>query len=90
MGCTTDLHLPCTTKKADNRDAAAQALKMLLAVVRHFGDFAEDQFDFHSYCVRKLTLRAYVAMLRMQDVLRSNAFFAKVGSAPRKFCGTSS
>ena len=42
----------------------AQALKMLLAVVRHFGDFAEDQFDFHSYCVRKMTLRAYVAMLR--------------------------
>ena len=60
----------------------AQALKMLLAVVRHFGDFAEDQFDFHSYCVRKMTLRAYVAMLRMQDELRGNAFFAKVGPLP--------
>ena len=68
-------------RNLNEREAAAQALKMLLAVVRHFGDFAEDQFDFHSYCVRKLTLRAYVAMLRMQDVLRSNAFFAKAGCA---------
>ena len=55
---------------------------MLLAVVRHFGDFAEDQFDFHSYSIRKMTLRAYVAMLRMQDTLRGNAFFAKVGAPP--------
>ena len=51
---------------------------MLLAVVRHFGDFQEDQFDFHSYCVRKMTLRAYVAMLRMEDTLHSNIFYSKV------------
>ena len=27
----------------------------------------EDQFDFHTYCVRKMTLRAYVRMLRLED-----------------------
>ena len=37
-----------------------QALKMFKEVERHFADFDEDQFDFHSYCIRKMTLRAYV------------------------------
>ena len=55
-----------------------QALKRLLAVRAHFDDFVEDQFDFHSYCVRKMTLRAYVAMLRMEDRLHRNALFVKV------------
>ena len=57
----------------------AQALKRLLAVEKHFGDFVEDQFDFHSYCVRKMTLRAYVQMLRMEDRLHHSLLFAKVG-----------
>ena len=29
------------------------ALKRLLRVDAHFGDFQEDQFDFHGYCIRK-------------------------------------
>ena len=37
-----------------------QALKMFKEVEKHFADFDEDQFDFHSYCIRKMTLRAYV------------------------------
>lgn len=55
-----------------------QALKKLLAVVKHFEDFQEDQFDFHSYCVRKMTLRSYVEMLRMEDNLHHNVFYSKV------------
>ncbi len=38
----------------------------------------EDQFDFHSYCVRKMTLRSYVEMLRMEDRVHASIFFAKV------------
>ena len=47
---------------------------------KHFGDIHEDQFDFHSYCIRKSTLRAYVDMLRMEDTLYSHRFYAKVGT----------
>ncbi len=42
-----------------------QALKTFLAVSKHFFDINEDQFDFHGYCIRKMTLRAYIDMLRM-------------------------
>jgi peptide alpha-N-acetyltransferase len=33
--------------------ARGRALKRLLRVEEHFGDFVEDQFDFHQYCARK-------------------------------------
>lgn len=54
-----------------------RALKNFLAVEKHYADITEDQFDFHSYCLRKMTLRAYVDMLRFQDRLHSQAYFQK-------------
>lgn len=30
-------------------------MKKALAVHTHFEDFVEDQFDFHTYCMRKVT-----------------------------------
>lgn len=48
---------------------------MFRAVLSHFEEFKEDQFDFHSYCLRKLTLRAYVDLLHMEDRLLSNPAF---------------
>ncbi len=47
-----------------------KALKKLMAVDKHFADIMEDQFDFHSYCLRKMTLRAYLRMLRCVTVNR--------------------
>lgn len=41
---------------------------------------AEDQFDFHSYCVRKLTLRAYIGLLRMEDRLHNHPFYIRVSA----------
>ena len=41
----------------------ALALKCFLSVEKHFNDFVEDQFDFHSYCLRKVTLRSYIGKL---------------------------
>ena len=41
-----------------------KALKNFTACDKHFTDIVEDQFDFHTYCIRKMTLRAYVRMLR--------------------------
>lgn len=54
-----------------------KALKKFLAVGKHFADIHEDQFDFHSYCIRKMTLRAYLSMLRLEDTLYSHAFYYK-------------
>ena len=54
-----------------------KALKMFLHVFKHFEDFQEDQFDFHTYCLRKMTLRTYVEMLRMEDELYHHIYYSK-------------
>lgn len=43
-------------------------------------DFTEDQFDFHSYCIRKMTLRAYLGLLRLEDRLHHHPFYMRVGT----------
>jgi NMDA receptor-regulated protein 1 len=48
-----------------------QSLKMFRAVLTHFDEFREDQRDFHGYCLRKATLRAYTDMLHMEDAIYS-------------------
>ncbi|KAF5739129.1 acetyltransferase-related family protein [Tripterygium wilfordii] len=57
-----------------------RALKKFLAVEKHYADITEDQFDFHSYCLRKMTLRSYVEMLKFQDQLHSYAYFHKAAA----------
>jgi peptide alpha-N-acetyltransferase len=52
-----------------------KSLKKYHAVIQHFHDFQEDQFDFHSYCLRKVTLRAYVGVLRYEDVIFGQEFY---------------
>jgi len=54
-----------------------KALKQFSETFKHFNDIAEDQFDFHNYCLRKTTLKAYVAMLRMQERLYSHKFYRR-------------
>ncbi|TKY48130.1 N-alpha-acetyltransferase 15, NatA auxiliary subunit [Spatholobus suberectus] len=56
------------------------ALKKFLGVEKHYADITEDQFDFHSYCLRKMTLRTYVEMLKFQDQLHSHAYFHKAAA----------
>lgn len=45
----------------------ALALKRLAGIRQHFLDQYDDIFDFHSYCFRKTTLRAYVDELSALD-----------------------
>jgi hypothetical protein len=52
-----------------------RALKKFHLIDKHFEDFYEDQFDFHSYCLRKVTLRAYLAMLRWENEIKGHRFF---------------
>ncbi|KAM4860208.1 N-alpha-acetyltransferase 16, NatA auxiliary subunit isoform 2-T2 [Thomomys bottae] len=53
------------------------ALKICHEVERHFFEITDDQFDFHTYCIRKMTLRAYVDLLRLEDTLRRHVFYFK-------------
>lgn len=46
-----------------------------LFLKQHFVEIIEDQFDFHTYCMRKMTLKSYVGLLRLEDVLRSHPFY---------------
>ncbi|KAL0342043.1 UNVERIFIED_CONTAM: N-terminal acetyltransferase A complex auxiliary subunit NAA15 [Sesamum calycinum] len=61
-----------------------RALKKFLAVEKHYADITEDQFDFHSYCLRKMTLRTYVEMLKFQDRLHSYSYFRKAAAGAIK------
>ncbi|XP_070553999.1 N-alpha-acetyltransferase 15, NatA auxiliary subunit-like [Ptychodera flava] len=52
-----------------------EALKKCHELDRHFSEIIEDQFDFHTYCMRKMTLRAYVGLLRLEDIIRYHPFY---------------
>jgi len=53
------------------------ALKRCTAIADIFDTWQEDQFDFHSFSLRKGQIRAYVDMIRWEDRLRSHPFFAQ-------------
>uniref|UniRef100_A0A915D8S6 N-alpha-acetyltransferase 16, NatA auxiliary subunit n=1 Tax=Ditylenchus dipsaci TaxID=166011 RepID=A0A915D8S6_9BILA len=52
-----------------------EALKKCHQVERHFVSFYEDQYDFHSYCIRKMTLCSYVKVLRFEDTLNNHRYY---------------
>ncbi|GAA5962657.1 hypothetical protein JCM21900_006758 [Sporobolomyces salmonicolor] len=52
------------------------ALKRYTQILDIFQEIEEDQYDFHAYCMRKSTLRAYIEMLRFEDKVRDHARFA--------------
>ncbi|XP_015792159.1 N-alpha-acetyltransferase 15, NatA auxiliary subunit [Tetranychus urticae] len=51
------------------------SLKKCIEIDRHFAEITEDQFDFHTYCMRKMTLRSYMGLLRLEDVLKNHKFY---------------
>ncbi|GAB1216303.1 hypothetical protein ATERTT37_005516 [Aspergillus terreus] len=54
------------------------ALKRFHAVYNIFDTWQEDQFDFHSFSLRKGMIRAYVDMVRWEDRLREHPFYARM------------
>ncbi|OWA49775.1 N-alpha-acetyltransferase 16, NatA auxiliary subunit [Hypsibius exemplaris] len=52
-----------------------EALKILHVIDRHFMDIVDDQLDFHAYCLRKSTIRSYVALIRLEDSVRQHKFY---------------
>lgn len=53
----------------------AMALKTCGQLDKIFTDIWDDQLDFHSYCLRKSTLRAYINMVRFEDILHSHPVY---------------
>lgn len=56
----------------------ALALKRFTAIADIFDTWHEDQFDFHSFSLRKGQVRAYVDMIQWEDHLRDHPFFTRV------------
>ena len=54
---------------------------VIVAIEKHFEDFNEDQFDFHAYCIRKVTIRSYVQVLRWEDTLWGHDVYADAAEA---------
>merc|ERR1719402_1770633 len=52
-----------------------EALRKCHQVEKNFAEITEDQFDFHTYCMRKVTLCAYIKLLRLEDELRGHLFY---------------
>nr|CDS34462.2 n alpha acetyltransferase 15 NatA auxiliary [Hymenolepis microstoma] len=53
-----------------------EALKYCHEIDRVYTAILEDQLDFHSYCLRKGTLRSYIETIRLEDKLRDHpAYF---------------
>ena len=59
------------------QEDAGRALKCFHQIFKHFEDITDDQFDFHTYCLRKLTIRSYLGLLRFEDNLYSQANYKR-------------
>jgi N-alpha-acetyltransferase 15/16, NatA auxiliary subunit len=57
------------------------ALKRFTAVYNVFDVWQEDQFDFHSFSLRKGQIRAYIEMIRWEDRLREHPFYTRAALA---------
>ncbi|KAJ6259075.1 hypothetical protein Dda_5972 [Drechslerella dactyloides] len=56
------------------------ALKRFHAIFKIFEDWTDDQFDFHSFSLRKGMIRAYVDMVRWEDTLWAHPFFRRAAA----------
>lgn len=57
------------------------ALKRFHTIWNFFETWTEDQFDFHTFSLRKGQIRAYVEMIRWEDHLRDHPFFTRAALA---------
>ncbi|KAL4792509.1 NMDA receptor-regulated protein 1-domain-containing protein [Aspergillus venezuelensis] len=84
-GALGDLHeMQCVWYLTEDGEAYLRqkklglALKRFHAVYNIFDVWHEDQFDFHSFSLRKGMIRAYVDMVRWEDRLREHPFYSRM------------
>ncbi|BGP42870.1 hypothetical protein JCM10449v2_006882 [Rhodotorula kratochvilovae] len=69
------------------REDWGRALRRYHQILDTFHDIQEDQYDFHTYCMRKYTLKAYVELLRFEDKVRDHPrFLAAARGAVSIYC----
>ncbi|KAL4933887.1 peptide alpha-N-acetyltransferase complex A subunit NAT1 [Aspergillus undulatus] len=90
-GALGDLHeMQCVWYLTEDGEAYLRqrklglALKRLHAVNTIFDTWHEDQFDFHSFSLRKGMIRAYVDMVRWEDRLREHPFYTRMARSAIK------
>ncbi|OLN88039.1 N-alpha-acetyltransferase 16, NatA auxiliary subunit [Colletotrichum chlorophyti] len=77
------LDMQCVWFLTEDGEAAARqgddalALKRFHTIHNIFDVWQEDQFDFHSFSLRKGQIRAYVDMVRWEDHLRDHPFYSR-------------
>ncbi|KIH92486.1 peptide alpha-N-acetyltransferase [Sporothrix brasiliensis 5110] len=59
------------------RGNIGMALKRFHAIANIFDIWQEDQFDFHSFSLRKGMIRAYIDLVRWEDRIREHPFFTR-------------
>ncbi|OAA39132.1 Alpha-acetyltransferase 15, NatA [Metarhizium rileyi] len=59
------------------RGITGLALKRFHAVASIFDVWQEDQFDFHTFSLRKGQIRAYVEMIKWEDHVRDHPFYSR-------------
>lgn len=59
----------------------ALALKRFRSIYEIFDQWTEDQFDFHSFSLRKGHVTAYIEMIHWEDALRQHPFFIRAALA---------
>ncbi|CDR46417.1 CYFA0S23e00804g1_1 [Cyberlindnera fabianii] len=66
--------------KGDTDEAtkfAGLALKRFYGIVKVFEEYWHDQVDFHTFCMRKGTVRAYVDMLKWEDKVFASPVYCR-------------
>nr|XP_036579003.1 tetratricopeptide [Colletotrichum truncatum]KAF6786434.1 tetratricopeptide [Colletotrichum truncatum] len=77
------LDMQCIWYLTEDGEASARqgddalALKRFHTIHNIFDVWQEDQFDFHSFSLRKGQIRAYVDMVRWEDHLRDHPFYSR-------------
>ncbi|MEQ2181460.1 hypothetical protein GOODEAATRI_011852 [Goodea atripinnis] len=71
----------CFLRSIEHRPSVcAEIVSCFYCFHQHFVEITDDQFDFHTYCMRKMTLRSYVDLLKLEDVLRMHPFYYKAAT----------
>ncbi|KAI9596121.1 NMDA receptor-regulated protein 1-domain-containing protein [Syncephalis fuscata] len=61
-----------------------RSLKLFSQIGKHFDDYSDDQFDFHTYCLRKTTIQSYMRLLKFEDSLYAYPIYVEAAESSIK------
>jgi N-alpha-acetyltransferase 15/16, NatA auxiliary subunit len=73
MQCIWYAYATALSHQRNNR--FGMALKRFNQIEKHFNEFSDDQIDFHTYAVRKQTIRSYIDLIHTFSHIKSHKFF---------------